>query len=55
VHQLADTSAWVRRATVSALVAIGSPTARDALETATNDDDWEVRLYAAEGLKRLGR
>ena len=55
VRQLADTSAWVRRATVSALVTIGSRGAREALQAAVEDDDWEVRLYAAEGLKRLPR
>lgn len=54
MRQLADTSAWVRRATVTALVAIGSPAARGALQVAAADDDWEVRVYAAEGLKRLG-
>lgn len=55
VRQLADTSAWVRRATVAALIAIGSPRAHQLLEAAVDDEDWEVRLYAAEGLKRLGR
>jgi len=55
VRQLADSSAWVRRATVSALVTIGSPAAREALQAATRDEDWEVRIYAAVGLKRLGR
>jgi len=53
--QLADTSARVRRATVTALTNIGSPAAREALQAAVDDDDWEVRLYAAEGLKRLDR
>jgi hypothetical protein len=55
VRQLADTSASVRRAAVAALIAIGSPAAREALQGAVDDDDWEVRVYAAEGLKRLGR
>ena len=33
---------------------VGSPLARDALQRATLDEDWEVRVYAAEALRRLG-
>ena len=36
-----------------ALLKIGSPDAREALKRASRDDDWEVRLYAEEALKRL--
>jgi len=55
VEGITDSTPAVRRATVAALVKIGSPLARDDLLAACADPDWEVRLYACEGLKRLGR
>jgi HEAT repeat protein len=45
----------VRREAVVALLRIGSPRARPVLEDARRDEDWEVRIYAAEALKRLPR
>jgi HEAT repeat protein len=51
--RLADESAPVRREAVIALLRIGSPEARPALERVLGDPDWEVRVYAAEALKRL--
>ena len=50
---LGDDSAWVRQETVVALHRIGSPEARPHLERLLDDEDWEVRVYAAETLKRL--
>lgn len=50
---LCDEHEWVRRETVLALLQIGSPAARPALEAALADEDFEVRVYAAEALKRL--
>jgi protein-S-isoprenylcysteine O-methyltransferase Ste14 len=50
---LNDEQAWVRRAAVVALLKIGSPEAREALLQASRDEDWEVRLYAAQALKSL--
>jgi protein-S-isoprenylcysteine O-methyltransferase Ste14 len=52
---LSDEEPAVRREAVIALLRIGSPLARPALERATEDDDWETRIYAAEALKRLRR
>jgi HEAT repeat protein len=44
----------VRRSAVAALTRIGAPEACEALERASlQDEDWEVRLYAAEALKQL--
>ena len=42
-----------RREAVVALLRIGSPEGRPVLERALEDEDWEVRVYAAEALKRL--
>lgn len=36
---------------VVALFRIGSAQARPALQRALGDEDWEVRVYAAEALK----
>ena len=55
LERLNDEKAFVRRSAVAALLKIGSPDALEALERASRDDeDWEVRLYAAEALKQLG-
>ena len=51
--RLQDTSASVRREAAVALLRIGVPEGRAALERALKDDDWEVRIYVAEALKRL--
>lgn len=51
----ADPAPSIRRATITALAKMGSPRARDALLQACEDQDREVRLYATEGLTRLGR
>ena len=53
LQALRDESAWVRQSAVITLLQIGSPDTREALEAATEDEDWEVRVYAAEALKRL--
>jgi protein-S-isoprenylcysteine O-methyltransferase Ste14 len=53
VPRLRDPADAVRREAVVALLRIGSARARPALERALTDDDWEVRVYAAEALKRL--
>jgi HEAT repeat protein len=50
---LFDENEEVRREAVIALLRIGSPEARQALEGALADEDFEVRLYAEEALKRL--
>lgn len=51
--RLQDESAAVRRDAVIALLQIGAATARPALERVLADADREVRIYAAETLKRL--
>jgi hypothetical protein len=43
----------VRRSILVALLRIGSNLAAGTLEAALNDEDKEVRLYAAEALKRV--
>jgi protein-S-isoprenylcysteine O-methyltransferase Ste14 len=50
---LEDESVPVRRDAVIALLQIGSPEARPALERALADPDREVRIYAAETMRRL--
>jgi protein-S-isoprenylcysteine O-methyltransferase Ste14 len=52
-QRLNDEADAVRREAVIALLRIGSPSARPILVRAVADDDWEVRVYAAETLKRL--
>jgi HEAT repeat protein len=49
---LTDTSAEVRRAVVLALMDIRSERSVDALQRAREDADMEVRIYAAEALRR---
>lgn len=49
-----DPDPAVRRSVVVALLRTGSPEAREALRVARDDPDREVRIYASEGLKRLG-
>jgi HEAT repeat protein len=53
VERLNDEEPWVRRNAVIAILQIGSPSARGALSRMTDDDDWEVRVYAVEALRRL--
>jgi hypothetical protein len=53
IQRLSDEKPRVRRAAVVALTKIGSPRALEALKHAMEDADWEVRLYAAEGVKHL--
>lgn len=50
---LSDESEWVRREAVIALIRIGSPEIKPVLLGALSDQDWEIRLYAEEGLKRF--
>ncbi len=50
---LDDEEPHVRRSAVVAALEIGSPKACEALGQASNDPDWEVRVYAAEARKRL--
>ena len=52
-ERLEDRSPEVRHEAVIALLRIGSTTARPALERALADEDWSVRVYAAEALNRL--
>ncbi len=44
----------VRRAAAIALFKIGSPRSVEVLRAAREDQDFEVRLYAAEALRRIG-
>ena len=53
MEQLNNEKPLVRRAAVVALMKIGSPKAREALQQASNDEDWEVRVYATEALKHF--
>jgi HEAT repeat protein len=53
--RLDDQEAQVRQAAVVALYQIGSTAVVEGLRAATNDPDWEVRVYAREALRRLGR
>ncbi|HUU45310.1 MAG TPA: HEAT repeat domain-containing protein [Acidobacteriota bacterium] len=53
IDRLNDEQPLVRRSVVVALMKIGSTDAFDALQRATLDEDWEVRVYAAEALRRL--
>jgi len=55
VARLDDERPEVRQAAVVSLLRIGTPAARAALERARRDADWEVRVYASEALRRLGR
>ncbi|UCF78599.1 MAG: HEAT repeat domain-containing protein [Candidatus Eiseniibacteriota bacterium] len=50
---LSDDDAMVRQAAAVALANIRSPVAADALKEALNDQDWQVRIYAAEALKMI--
>jgi hypothetical protein len=50
---MSDEADWIREESVIALLRIGSPEAVPALEGALDDENREVRLYAAEVLKRL--
>jgi HEAT repeat protein len=54
IGALKDESEQVRRAAVLALMEIGSEKPRGALEAVRADSDLEVRIYAAEALKRIG-
>jgi protein-S-isoprenylcysteine O-methyltransferase Ste14 len=54
-ERLNDEEAIVRRAVVIAMMNIGSTEARAPLERAAGDEDWEVRVYAAEALRRLSQ
>ena len=47
------TLTMLRRAAVVALMRIDSPGARETLQQASNDKNWEVWVYAAEALKHL--
>jgi hypothetical protein len=54
IECLNDEKAFVRQSAVAALLTIGSSEASEALERAAREDeDWEVRLYAAEAVKQL--
>ena len=50
---LHDGDEKVRRAAVLGLMEIGSEKARGALEEAMGDEDFEVRIYATEALRRI--
>lgn len=43
----------MRRSAAVAALKIASPRACQTLSRASTDEDWEVRLYATEILKRL--
>lgn len=51
--RLDDPDPAVRRSAVVALLRVGSPETRAPVERAARDVDWEVRVYAAEVLKRI--
>jgi protein-S-isoprenylcysteine O-methyltransferase Ste14 len=53
VEQLNHENPALRRAVVVALMQIGAPDALPALREAAYDEDWEVRVYAAEAVKHL--
>jgi HEAT repeat protein/protein-S-isoprenylcysteine O-methyltransferase Ste14 len=54
LHEAADdTSKEVRRAVVLALMEIASDESVEVLRSAVDDDDFEVRLYAREALRRM--
>ena len=50
---LKDTSREVRRAVVLALTEFRSTKTIEALRSALNNEDFEVRMYAEEGIKRI--
>lgn len=50
---LVDESVGTRRAAAVALASIRAESSRPDLERATRDEDWEVRIYAAEALDAL--
>ncbi len=52
---LEDQTPYVRRRAVIALLRIGSEKACEGLKEATDDEDWETRIYASEASKRLCR
>ena len=52
--ELQDTLVEVRRNAVMVCILSGDPGARDALEKVRDDEDFEVRFYARQGLKRQG-
>jgi len=45
----------VRQAAAVALAYLQSPKSKSALTEAVKDKNWEVRIYAAEALKRINR
>lgn len=51
--RLDDERPAVRRDAVIALLRLAQPAVRPLLERAADDPDWEVRVYAAEALKRI--
>lgn len=53
LEALSDEQPMVRRSAVAAALEIASPRACEALEGASSDADWEVRIYAAESRRRL--
>ncbi len=54
IARFAGEEVHVRRSIVLSLLKTGSGRARGTLEAALGDEDKDVRLYAAEALKRLG-
>ena len=55
VKQYPEEDVRVRRAIIVALLEIAPPRSAPFLEQALRDEDWEVRLYAQEALKKIGR
>jgi hypothetical protein len=53
LEQLKHEDPAVRRVVVVALMQIGSPACLEGLRRARSDEDWEVRLYAAEAVESL--
>ena len=53
IAELGDENVYVRRNAVVVLIQSGDPSAIDPLKSMFEDEDFEVRFYAKQGIKRL--
>lgn len=53
IRELKDGNVHVRRNAVLACIRSGNPRVNDPLRALFNDEDFEVRLYARQGIKRM--
>jgi len=53
IAELSDENVEVRRNAVIVCIQMGDPRAIDPLKALFKDEDFEVRFYAKQGLKRL--